>query len=163
MVLVRATTTTDWQALREIRLQALLDAPDAFASTHAREAAFGEDEWRERASRDGSFIAFLPEVCPAGLGGGYLAAPEVVELIGMFVRPRARGRGVGEAIIDAIADWARQQGARTVHLWVTETNKHARLLYERCGFTATAERQPLPSNPALGEIGMMRPLDGRAD
>ena len=44
MVLVRATTTTDWQALREIRLQALLDAPDAFASTHAREAAFGEDE-----------------------------------------------------------------------------------------------------------------------
>jgi hypothetical protein len=39
MVLVRATTTTDWQALREIRLQALLDAPDAFASTHAREAS----------------------------------------------------------------------------------------------------------------------------
>src|SRR5690348_9548863 len=64
MVLVRATTTTDWQALREIRLQALLDAPDAFASTHAREAAFGEDEWRQRAGRDGSFIAFLSEVCP---------------------------------------------------------------------------------------------------
>jgi GNAT superfamily N-acetyltransferase len=163
MVLVRATTTTDWQALREIRLQALLDAPDAFASTHAREAAFGEDEWRERASRDGSFIAFLPEVCPAGLGGGYMAEPEVVELIGMFVRPQARGRGVGEAVIDAIAEWARHQGASTVHLWVTETNKHARLLYERCGFTATAERQPLPSNPALGEIGMMRPLDGQAD
>ena len=162
MVLVRATTTTDWQALREIRLQALLDAPDAFASTHAREAAFGENEWRERASRDGSFIAFLPEVCPAGLGGGYLAEPEVVELIGMFIRPQARGRGVGRAVIDAIAEWARQQGASTVHLWVTETNKHARLLYERCGFTATAERQPLPSNPALGEIGMMRPMNDQA-
>ena len=158
MVLVRATTMTDWQALREIRLQALLDAPDAFASTHAREAAFGEDEWRQRASRDGSFIAFLPEVCPAGLGGGYLAAPEVVELIGMFVRPQARGRGVGEAVIDAVAGWAGQQGASTVHLWVTETNKHGRLLYERCGFTVTAERQPLPSNPALGEIGMQRPV-----
>ena len=38
-----------------------------------------------------------------------------------------------------------------MHLWVTETNK-ARLLYERCGFAVTAERQPLPSNPALGEI-----------
>jgi ribosomal protein S18 acetylase RimI-like enzyme len=45
-----------------------------------------------------------------------------------------------------------------VHLWVTETNKHARLLYERCGFSLTAERQPLPSNPALGEVGMTRPL-----
>src|SRR4029079_19611843 len=99
------------------------------------------------------------EVCPAGLGGGYLAAPEVVELVGMFVRPQARGRGVGEAVIDAVAGWATQQGASTVHLWVTETNKGARLLYERCGFTVTAERQPLPSNPALGEIGMQRPVE----
>ena len=89
MVLVRATTMTDWQALREIRLEALQDAPDAFASTYAREAAFGADEWHRRATRDGSFIAFLPEVTPAGLGGGYLASPEVVELIGMFVRPQA--------------------------------------------------------------------------
>jgi len=159
---VRATTMTDWQALREIRLHALQDAPDAFASTYAREAAFGADEWHRRAIRDGSFIAFLPEVSPAGLGGGYLAAPKVVELIGMFVRPQARGRGVGEALIDAVTGWARQQGATTVHLWVTETNKHARLLYERCGFTVTAERQPLPSNPSLGEIGMVRPLDGQS-
>src|SRR5205823_12948223 len=116
-----ATTMADWQALREIRLQALRDAPDAFASTYAREAAFGADEWHRRATRDGSFIAFLPEVAPAGLGGGYLATPEVVELVGMFVRPQARGRGVGEAVIDAVAGWARKRDARTVHLWVTET------------------------------------------
>ena len=157
MVLVRATTVTDWQVLREIRLQALRDAPYAFASTHTREAAFGADEWRQRAARDGSFLAFLPEVSPAGLGGGYLAAPDTVELISMFVRPQARGRGVGEAIIEAVAGWAIRQGAATVHLWVTETNKPARMLYERCGFTVTGERQPLPSSPALGEIGMQRP------
>ena len=65
MALVRATTMTDWPALREIRLQALLDAPDAFASTYVREAAFGEDEWHRRAIRDGSFIAFLPSRKPA--------------------------------------------------------------------------------------------------
>ena len=158
MALVRATTIHDWQALREIRLQALRDAPDAFSSTHAREAILGEDEWHRRATRDGSFLAFLPEVCPAGLGGGYLAAPDTVELISMFVRPQARGRGVGEAIIDAVVGWAIRKDASTVHLWVTETNKAARKLYERCGFTVTAERQPLPSNPALGEIGMQRPV-----
>jgi len=157
MVLVRATTITDWQALREIRLQALRDAPYAFASTHAREATIADDEWHRRATRDGSFLAFLPEVSPAGLGGGYLAAPGTVELISMFVRPQARGRGVGEAIIEAVAGWAIQHGATTVHLWVTETNKPARMLYERCGFTVTAERQPLPSNPSLGEVGMQRP------
>jgi GNAT superfamily N-acetyltransferase len=158
MVLVRPTTMTDWQAMREIRLQALRDAPYAFASTHAREAAFADDEWHRRAARDGSFLAYLPEVSPAGLGSGYLAAPDTVELIGMFVRPQARGRGVGEAIIDAVVGWAREKGAATVHLWVTETSKHARMLYERCGFTVTAERQPLPSIPALGEVGMQRPV-----
>jgi GNAT superfamily N-acetyltransferase len=76
----------------------------------------------------------------------------------MYVRPRARGRGVGEALIATVIDWAAARNATFVHLWVTEPNKPARLLYERCGFTPTGERQPLPSNPALGEIAMSRRL-----
>ena len=92
------------------------------------------------------------------MAGGYQEAPGVVELISMFVRPQARGRGVGVALIDAVIGWARARDASSVRLWVTETNTRARLLYERQGFTVTAERQPLPSNPALGEIGMTRPL-----
>jgi ribosomal protein S18 acetylase RimI-like enzyme len=46
-----------------------------------------------------------------------------------------------------------------VHLWVAESNRSARLLYERCGFRPTGERQPLPSNPQLPEIAMARSLD----
>jgi GNAT superfamily N-acetyltransferase len=160
MVLVRATTLDDWQAMRDIRLQALRDAPDAFASTYARDAAFEPAEWHRRAVRDGSFFAFIPELAvPAGLAGGYEAEPGVVELISMFVRPQARGHGVGEALAGAVVAWAEDKGAKSVHLWVTESNKPAIRLYERCGFTVTPERQPLPSNPALGEIGMTRPLD----
>jgi hypothetical protein len=37
-------------------------------------------------------------------------------------------------------------------------NKHARSLYERCGFSSTGERQPLPSNPIVNEVGMTLPL-----
>ncbi len=161
MVLVRATTAADWPALRDIRLQALRDAPDAFGSTYARESAFDESAWQQRATRDGSFIAFIPEASAsgaAGLAGGFQEAPGVVELVSMFVRAQARGRGVGEALIDAVVGWARARNASSVHLWVTETNKPARRLYERRGFTATAGRQPLPSNPDLAEIGMTRAL-----
>jgi GNAT superfamily N-acetyltransferase len=81
-----------------------------------------------------------------------------MELVSMYVRPQARGRGVGEALVAAVARWAEAQGAKSLHLWVTETNAPARLLYERLGFSPTDERQPLPSNPALGEVGMTLPL-----
>jgi GNAT superfamily N-acetyltransferase len=161
MVLVRPTTIADWQTLREIRLQGLKDAPDAFGSTYAGESAFDDSVWHQRAARDGSFIAFVPEVATSGavgLAGGYQEVPGVIELVSMFVRPQARGHGVGEALIDAVAGWAREKNATSVHLWVTETNKPALRLYERCGFTPTGERQPLPSNPALSEIAMARPL-----
>ena len=159
MVLVRATALDDWRAMRDIRLQALRDAPDAFGSTHAREVAFAPAEWHRRATRDGSFFAFIPGLTePAGLAGGYEEEPGVTELVSMFVRPQARGHGVGEALIDAVAAWAKDQGATSVHLWVTDTNKPAIRLYERCGFTVTPERQPLPSNRAIGEVAMTRPL-----
>jgi GNAT superfamily N-acetyltransferase len=166
MVLVREAVMADWPALRDIRLHALRNAPDAFGSTYADQLLLGEAHWRQRISGGGLFLAYVPEVSPpeastfepAGLAGAYQEAPGIVELVSMFVRPRARGRGVGQALIDAVIGWARERDATSVHLWVTETNKHARLLYERFGFSVTAERQPLPSNPALGEIGMTRPL-----
>lgn len=138
MVLVRETVADDWQALRGIRLAALRDAPYAFGSTYEREAAFDEADWLGRIASGGSFLAYLPEVNasdPAGLAGGYPESPATVELVAMYVRPSARGRGVGEALVAAVIDWARARDAASVHLWVTETNKPARLLYERCGLT----------------------------
>jgi GNAT superfamily N-acetyltransferase len=162
MVLVRAVAAEEWQALRDIRLAALRDAPYAFGSTHAEASAFTEQDWRTRAAGGATFLAYLPEVCsaePAGLAGGYLAVPGTAELVSMWVNPRARGRGIGEALIAKVAEWAeREAGATTLHLWVTEINKHAYQLYERCGFTPTGERQPLPSDPSLDEVAMSRSI-----
>jgi GNAT superfamily N-acetyltransferase len=161
MVLVRETVPDDWRALRDIRLAALRDAPDAFGSTYKEQAAFGEADWRRRIANGGTFLAYLPEVStaqPVGLAGGYLRAPGVVELVSMYVRPEGRGRGVGEALIEAVTGWARARHATTVHLWVTETNKQAYGLYERCGFSLTGECQPLPSNENLTEFAMSRAL-----
>jgi GNAT superfamily N-acetyltransferase len=161
MVLVRETVAGDWQALRDIRLEALRDAPAAFGSTYEREARRGEARWRDWIARGGTFLAYLDDLGPAepaGLIGGYQEDPVTVELVSMFVRPSARGRGVGEALVAAVVDWAGKRNATTVHLWVTETNAPARALYERCGFALTGEQQPLPSDPALGEVAMSRTL-----
>ena len=161
MVLVRAATIEEWQVLRDIRLAALRDAPNAFLSTFAEQAALLEADWRRSISRGGTFLAYLPGgngTEPTGLVGSFQEKPGTVELVSLWVRPHARGLGVGEALVDAVVDWATARNATSVHLWLTEANQRALVLYERCGFALTGERQPLPTKPDLTEIGMIRPL-----
>ncbi|HEV2450939.1 MAG TPA: GNAT family N-acetyltransferase [Streptosporangiaceae bacterium] len=158
MVEVHQIDAAGWRALREVRLEALRDAPSAFASSYAREVAFTASDWQRRIATGVSFLAYAPELdaAAAGIVGGFEAEPGAVELVSLWVRPRARGQGVGRALVEALAGWAWGTGTPCVHLWVTETNHHARRLYDRCGFRVTTERQPLPSDPALMEIGMVR-------
>jgi GNAT superfamily N-acetyltransferase len=160
MVVVRAATAEEWQILRDIRLEALQDAPTAFGSTYAKQAAYVEADWRRRISRGATFFAFASGdgATPDGLVGGFQEKPETVELVSLWVRPHVRGAGVGDALVAAVIDWAGTVNATSVHLWLTEANQHARKLYERCGFRATDERQPMPANDSLFEVGMLRPL-----
>jgi GNAT superfamily N-acetyltransferase len=165
MILVREVSADDWALMREVRLAALSEAPYAFASTYTREAAFTEEQWRGRFSeRSAAFFAYsdpataaVADGRPAGLAGVYVEL-EDADLVSMWVRPSARGTGVGEALVAAAVGWARSNNYPTLSLWVTETNPQARRLYQRCGFTATGEQQPLPSNTALQEIRMSRRL-----
>lgn len=154
---VRQAAADDWSAVRAVRLAALQESPDAFASTFDREAAFAEQDWLGRLNGPGStFLALRSGQTsdPVGIGGGF-PREGTVELVSMWVAPPARGSGVASALVDAVLLWARETSP-TVHLWVTETNQGARALYERCGFTYTDERQPLPSNPTLDELRMAR-------
>ncbi len=52
----------------------------------------------------------------------------------MWVAPFARGRGVGDALVHAVAAWARQQDAKRVTLAVYPDNAGAIALYRRNGF-----------------------------
>lgn len=55
-------------------------------------------------------------------------------LDGLCVTPRARGQGIGTALLHAIMAQARSSGYQSVRLDVVDTNPRARALYERCGF-----------------------------
>jgi ribosomal protein S18 acetylase RimI-like enzyme len=56
---------------------------------------------------------------------------------GICVADRARGQGVGTALLDAICDEGRSRGYPSVRLDVIDVNPRARALYERQGFVAT--------------------------
>ena len=68
--------------------------------------------------------------------------PLEVQLISMWVDPSARGRGVAQRLIRAVALWANGRGSSRVVLFVQEANTSAQRLYERAGFRPTGDRAP---------------------
>jgi GNAT superfamily N-acetyltransferase len=140
----------DWQGVRALRLRALLDAPEAFGSTHAQEAEEDEDQWRAWATgwpgvADQAVFAAVDEGVWTGIAVAvrWEQEPEVVHLYAMWVDPSSRRRGVGRALVEAVTAWARDIGVGRVVLRVTEGNAAALALYKASGFVDIGGREPL--------------------
>lgn len=154
---IRRLVTDDWDCLRDIRLAALKDAPEAFGSTLEREEAFEEETWRSRCETGSNYAAFPEGDAPTPIGMATHIWPEEweePELVAMWVAPSARRRTVATHLVRAVVEHARQVGAPALRLWVAEGNERARALYESEGFVATGVTQPLPSRPELIEEEM---------
>jgi hypothetical protein len=68
----RQARAADWEALRRLRLRALADTPDAFASTLEAEVALPDEFWQQRAEGGPASANFIArEGSPRGdLVGG---------------------------------------------------------------------------------------------
>jgi len=69
-------------------------------------------------------------------GAGYLAS--------LYVDPESAGRGFGSQLLDYAIQQLTGAGLAETRLWVFASNTRARSLYERRGFTPTAERMVDP-------------------
>jgi GNAT superfamily N-acetyltransferase len=156
---VRRVTPDEWDAYRDTRLAALADAPSAFLMSHAESVALPEDHWRTRAAEGGTVLAWR-DGRPVGIAAGHV--PDTVpELVAMWVAPEARGSGVVEGLVEAVAAWAAEGGASELRLWVVEHNERAAAAYRRCGFVATGRSQPLPVEGRTAETEAEMSLDLR--
>lgn len=149
MISIDRMAEDDWQTLRDLRLRALAEAPYAFWATHAGEAAFTEAEWR-RFLRVATWFVGRRDGQVLGMAAGLLReeTPTEPELLGMWVAPGERGRGVGGLLVQEVLSWATSVGAGALTLWVTDGNAPARRLYERAGFRPTGERGSMPHGAA---------------
>ncbi len=64
----------------------------------------------------------------------------------LYVVPGRRGHGLGKALMEAVLDTARAEGADYIHLGTSEDDVAARGLYERCGFR---NREDGPDGPIM--------------
>jgi GNAT superfamily N-acetyltransferase len=81
---------------------------------------------------------------------------DAAALIAMWVDPRHRRRGIGDALVKTVIDWARERKYREVFLWVTDVNAEAERLYARNGFARTGADQEV--RPGELEHEMSRSL-----
>ena len=75
----------------------------------------------------------------------------------MWVDPHARGGGTADALVNAVAEWAGEQGFRSLRLHVTEGNDRAEAMYRRTGFVRTGRIFPRDRDQ-VPEIEMERSL-----
>jgi len=142
-----------WTILRDIRLIALKDSPDSFLSTYDKEFDYDETRWRSEFSRgewiiakqDGHVVAIV------GAVSGYDVPDNDRYLEYLWVSPEVRGSGVAPSLIQTVLRRLKAAEIGTVWLWILDGNDPARKLYDKCGFTSTGKRQPLPNSTICEE------------
>lgn len=135
MIELKMVSPEDWLLWRQLRLEALREAPHAYGSTLADWQGEGDTEqrWRNRLiSVDLNVIAQVDGM-PAGMASGHRKQDDV-ELASMWVAPFARGTGVGDRLVGSVVDWAQRMEARRVLLSVKANNLSAVRLYSRHAF-----------------------------
>lgn len=156
---MRRALLGDEPILREVRLQALSDAPNAFGSTYEREIARTISDWQRWMSPGVAFILYVP----AGARGMVAGLrdetdPAVVHLMAMWVHPTIRGSGGAAELVAAVVAWAQSEGAKMVRLKVIQGNDRARRFYERMGFRTTG-REEIRQRDGRIEVQMERLVD----
>jgi len=121
---------------RDLRLEALADSPDAFASTLETEQRRPLDWFAGRLADAFIMGAFAGERL-SGVAGFYVQpGPKHAHkgmLWGMYVRPEYRAAGVGRRLVEAIIGHASER-VELLQLFVVSDNLAARRLYEKLGF-----------------------------
>ena len=120
----RKVDSADIERCKAIRLAALADTPDAFASTLEEELNLPTREWRERLANPNA-VTFVAVVggTDAGLVVGlpHWNQPDLAAIVSMWVAPKYRQAGVGTALIQEAIAWAKESGYAAAQLEVATT------------------------------------------
>ncbi|WP_462418554.1 GNAT family N-acetyltransferase [Kytococcus sp. Marseille-QA3725] len=178
---VRGIHAHEWRRVWDVRLRALQDpaAEGAFFQRHDEALALSPEDWQEAARVHGpdpaepearQFVATdgtewvatltvrLQRAGEPEFGGGEIDGDRGM-LLGVWIDPDHRGRGLLGRLVGAAADWTAAQGVPRLDLWVHEDNLRAQRAYARLGFEPTGQRVVEAIGP---EIAMRREVGGAA-
>ena len=106
------------------------DVPDVVAADLAAIGQFCPPDGRLLLAVDGGEAV--------GCGAVRVIAPGIAEVKRMYLRPEARGRGIGRALLQELLDTARRYGCHEARLDTGWFNTDAHRLYRASGFAECA-------------------------
>jgi ribosomal protein S18 acetylase RimI-like enzyme len=137
---IRRLALSDAAPYRALMLDGYAAHPEAFVASVAERGPLPLAWWESRIDTECVFGAWTGDrlVGVAGFVGE--TRPKTrhkATLYGMYVDVGFTRRGIGERLVVTILDQATmQQPLRIMQLTVTDGNRPAQALYERCGFVA---------------------------
>ena len=125
---------------QEVRLRALREHPEAFATSGAEAAERSLEEIARRIAPSDHHVTLGAFEQDRLVGIATLVRSQKAtqrhraSLAAMYVVPEARGRSLGQRLLEQVLVHAREWGVSDVSLAVTVGNHEARHLYESVGF-----------------------------
>jgi GNAT superfamily N-acetyltransferase len=156
-ITLRQAGPDDWLIYRNLRLRALTEEPQAYASPLERELQLTDQQWRDRLGRAFTVLALTDEEL-IGTATGVWRGDGDMMIVAMYVVPEARGRGLAVRLIDVIAGAAMAGGGRRLLLDLAEGNAAAERSYRRYGFVPTGQSTPMERDPSIMESRFAYPL-----
>ncbi|GAB1336460.1 GNAT family N-acetyltransferase [Streptomyces sp. E-15] len=177
---IRAIRPDEWERVKQLRLDALRDpvAHLAFLEDYEEAAARPDSFWQDRAVGSGTgsstahqFIAEAPDGAWAGTvtmlieeagaedWAGYPVERRQGHVVGVFIRPEHRGKGLVEALFDAGLAWAWERKAEGARLFVHKENARAQAAYRRIGFEPSGRVVAFSKNEAESELELVLERD----
>lgn len=107
----------------------------------------------------GALAGVLVLVADLGVAGG--SPPGVWHIALLLVDAAWQGRGLADAVVQAVADGARAAGAQWLRLGVVLGNTRAERFWARMGFVEVRRREHVDTGQRLNTVRvMLRPLAG---
>ena len=139
--MIRLTKEEDWEILKTVRLESLLDSPDVFSATYAIAEKYSESQWRDRAAHrtQNQYILAIEGTRAVGIIGGTQNPALEFNMVAMWVNPEFRGKGIAGILISAMKELAISQGHSRIMLSVSPHNLRAVRFYSKHGFVFIPE------------------------
>ncbi len=161
---IRQLGVDDAAAYRTIRLEALVNHPEAFLSSAEAFEQKSDADIVETLKALTIFGAFLPDGSLGGINA-FLGNEGQKDrhrgwMIQVYVKPAHRGTGMSRALVEHLLDYAKDRVIQ-IHLGVWSENEPAIRLYKKLGFDiyGTEPRYLFVDGRYLDEHLMVRFLD----